>query len=265
MSKARDLANAGTALGAVTATELAYIDGVTSAIQTQIDSKIGSASAINPTIVDAKGDIIAATAADTVSKLTVGSNDTVLTADSSTATGLKWATPAAGANFTLLNSGGTALSGAQTVTVSGISGKNKIVVIIDSASSANNFTDVIIRLNTDTGSNYTTFGNIGVASGTYTAGNFGGYKTSSTGFLIAKQNDVAAGISHGALFIDGCNSSGLKMVQGNGGGTDAGGGFSMRFYSFGGIYNSASVITSVSAFSNSGTWDAGTIYVYTSA
>jgi hypothetical protein len=95
MSKARDLANAGTALGAVTATELAFVDGVTSAIQTQIDSKIGSASAISPTIVDAKGDIIAATAADTVSKLTVGSNDTVLTADSSTATGLKWATPSA--------------------------------------------------------------------------------------------------------------------------------------------------------------------------
>ena len=39
MSKARDLANAGTALGAVTATELGYVDGVTSAIQTQINTK----------------------------------------------------------------------------------------------------------------------------------------------------------------------------------------------------------------------------------
>jgi hypothetical protein len=39
MSKARDLANAGTALGAVTSTELGYLDGVTSAIQTQIDTK----------------------------------------------------------------------------------------------------------------------------------------------------------------------------------------------------------------------------------
>jgi len=92
MTKARDLANASTALGAVSATELAFVDGVTSAIQTQIDAKIGSASAINPTIVDAKGDIIAATAADTVSRLAVGANDTVLTADSAQATGLKWAT-----------------------------------------------------------------------------------------------------------------------------------------------------------------------------
>jgi hypothetical protein len=48
--------------------------------------------AIAKTLVDAKGDIIAATAADTVSRLAVGANNTVLTADSTTATGLKWAT-----------------------------------------------------------------------------------------------------------------------------------------------------------------------------
>lgn len=96
MTKARDLANAGTALTSVSATELGYLDGVTSAVQTQINSKIGQATAINPTIVDAKGDIIAATAADTVARLAVGSNNTVLTADSSTATGLKWASPAGG-------------------------------------------------------------------------------------------------------------------------------------------------------------------------
>ena len=51
---------------------------------------------IQPTIVDAKGDLIAATAADTVSRIAVGANDTVLTADSSTSTGLKWAAPAGG-------------------------------------------------------------------------------------------------------------------------------------------------------------------------
>ena len=39
MTKARDLANAATALSAVTATELGYLDGVTSSIQTQINTK----------------------------------------------------------------------------------------------------------------------------------------------------------------------------------------------------------------------------------
>ena len=55
-----------------------------------------ASAAIAKTIVDAKGDIIAATAADTVSRLAVGANDTVLTADSTSATGLKWASAAAG-------------------------------------------------------------------------------------------------------------------------------------------------------------------------
>jgi hypothetical protein len=39
MTKARDLANAATALSAVSAIELAYLDGVTSSIQTQINTK----------------------------------------------------------------------------------------------------------------------------------------------------------------------------------------------------------------------------------
>jgi len=45
MTKARDLANASTALSAVSATELAFVDGVTSAIQTQLDAKAPSSTA----------------------------------------------------------------------------------------------------------------------------------------------------------------------------------------------------------------------------
>jgi hypothetical protein len=48
------------------------------------------ASAIEETIFDAKGDLLVGTAADTVGKLTVGTNGYFLKADSSTATGLTW-------------------------------------------------------------------------------------------------------------------------------------------------------------------------------
>jgi hypothetical protein len=56
-------------------------------------AKLDASAAIQPTIVDAKGDIIAATAADTVARVAVGSNGQVLTADSAQAAGVKWATP----------------------------------------------------------------------------------------------------------------------------------------------------------------------------
>jgi len=56
-------------------------------------------NAIQNAIVDAKGDLIAATAADTPARLAVGTNGQVLTADSTASTGLAWATPSAGSTY----------------------------------------------------------------------------------------------------------------------------------------------------------------------
>jgi hypothetical protein len=48
------------------------------------------------TAIDAKGDLVAGTGADTFARLGVGTNGQVLTADSAEATGLKWATAGGG-------------------------------------------------------------------------------------------------------------------------------------------------------------------------
>lgn len=55
-----------------------------------------STRALDTNTVNAKGDILAATADNTMTRLAVGSNNQVLTADSSEATGIKWAAAAGG-------------------------------------------------------------------------------------------------------------------------------------------------------------------------
>jgi hypothetical protein len=57
-------------------------------------------NAIQNAIVDAKGDLIAASAADTPARLAVGNNGETLVADSSTSTGLRYQ-PSTGRNFAL--------------------------------------------------------------------------------------------------------------------------------------------------------------------
>ena len=79
----------------------------------------GTTGAVTLTVdTDAKGDLIVGTAADTATKLSVGTNTYVLTADSSTASGLTWAAPTTG-DITGVTAG-TAISGggsSGTVTV----------------------------------------------------------------------------------------------------------------------------------------------------
>ena len=53
-------------------------------------SRVPGASGIQESIVDAKGDIIAASGADAVIRVAVGADGTVLTASSAAASGLAW-------------------------------------------------------------------------------------------------------------------------------------------------------------------------------
>lgn len=67
-------------------------------------------NAIQNAIVDAKGDLITATAADTPARLPVGTNGQVLKANSATATGLEWAADSAGMTNPMTTTGDTIYS-----------------------------------------------------------------------------------------------------------------------------------------------------------
>jgi hypothetical protein len=104
---------------------------------------------------NAKGALLSATAASTPGVLAVGANDTVLTADSTTSTGLKWATPSSG-GMTLIST--TALSGAST-TISSIPATYKdLKLYISDIYPATDTTTLRLRLNADTGNNYSYLG-----------------------------------------------------------------------------------------------------------
>ena len=215
----------------------------------------------------AKGDLLTATAANTISRLAVGANGTTLVADSAEATGLKWATPAAGgtANWSLLNSGGTALTGGATVTVSGISGKDKIMVLVDLAGCTAGSGLISFRLNTDTGSNYYRWGANLYMPNTYAPSNFSRTSGASTGINIADlPGGVNLGKAVGTLLLSGCNSSGVKMFTAISA-CDAGSNNGQTHNYLQGYYDSSSTISSISLFYNNGNFNSGTVYVYTSA
>jgi hypothetical protein len=87
MTKARDIASAAPAPSTVSATELGYLDGVTSAIQTQVDAKTAKST------LTTTGDIYYASAANTPARLGIGSTGNVLTVASGVPS---WAAPAGG-------------------------------------------------------------------------------------------------------------------------------------------------------------------------
>lgn len=92
----------------------------------------GTVNLIAPT---AKGDLFAGSAANTYTKLAVGTNGQVLTADSTAATGIKWATVAAGGKVLQVVQGTTQTS-ASTTSNSVYSDTNLTATITPSATSS---------------------------------------------------------------------------------------------------------------------------------
>jgi hypothetical protein len=219
------------------------------------------AGAVSP--LTTKGDLYTFGTSDT--RLGVGANGTTLVADSAEATGLKWAAPAGGgANWSLLNSGGTALTGASTITVSGISGKDKIMIMVDSASSASASSLIQIRLNGDTDYVYQWYG-VKISAGTsYSASYLVSEQAASNMIRFGTMSSNADSIVSGTMMLTGCNSSGYKVFNSAATG-DKGSGNDQIAFILGGYYNKTATISSISVVSGTGNFDAGTVYVFTSA
>lgn len=208
---------------------------------------ITQATAINPTIVDAKGDIIAATAADTVSKLSVGANDTVLTADSSTATGLKWATASSG-GMTLLTT--TTLSGASTTSATFSGAYTQLVMYFQNVVT-NISTQANIRFNGDTGSNYAYRRYDTTSSVTLGSGN--------ADKLILFNTTAATGKNAGHSILKLMRPSDTNTVYIEVTTLENG---SAQFWTAAGVYDNSAAITNATFIADGGSFNSGTVYIY---
>ena len=210
------------------------------------------------TAFDAKGDLIGGTGADTFARLAVGANDTVLTADSSTATGLKWATASSG-GMTLLNTGGTTLSSTTTTINVTTTGYTKLEIIgINVYASAD--INLGVRLNGDSGNNYS-FSNA-VTTGANGATVTVGAAIGSSRFLIG-----GAGLGTGfdvvgnfRMEIYRPDQTQFKVIQYQTRNRFTGD----QSHSVGSAaYNSTTAISSITFTTDSGnTFSGGTVYIY---
>lgn len=215
---------------------------------------------IQPTIFDAKADLLTATAADTPARLAVGANDTVLTADSSTATGLKWATPVSGA-MTLISR--TTYSSAATITIDGCftSTYSSYVVVMENIGCVNATDSMRIKFR-DSGGNLTAatyYGNAlttqhynttvtstpssGLTYLTLTTGGMGGQSTGTYGRAWYQIQGVG-------------NQSEMPVIFGNHYTTN-----NTQNNLFGGSYATSATVTGFQILSSS-TNVAGTIAIY---
>jgi hypothetical protein len=158
-------------------------------------------NAIQNAIVDAKGDLISATAADTPARLAVGTNGQVLTADSAEATGLKWATASSG-GMTLISE--TTASGLSSLSLSSIPSTYKNLVLTwQGVYISDSTTEFGIRFNNDSTS--------GIYKGI-------GARPTSGGSIYTINSPDSTNATNIAAFPIGMNTT-TSLNAGNGNGT----------------------------------------------
>jgi len=241
--------------GWTTPDDTALVKDGAAAIRTLGSSIDTTTKALNPSTT--LGDIeYRSSTANTNTRLAIGSTGNVLTVAGGVPT---WAAPAGGSQtYTLQNAGGTALTGASTITVSGLSNLNQIYVRVDAASSANAGSTMTIRFNTDSGTNYLWTG-LQITQASPNTIDYVSAFAGSTAITLGKMGtDLASRSVYGTVIMSGCNATTPKPF--NASGMSSGTGTSGWIVN--GSYIGTSAISSVSIISDSGNFDAGTIYIY---
>jgi hypothetical protein len=141
MSKARDIASAAPAPAGVTSTELGYVDGVTSAIQTQLDAKTAKST------LTTTGDIYYASAANTPARLGIGTASQLLAVNSG-ATAPEWVAAPSSGGMTLLST--TNLSGTSTTVSSINQTHSELFIVVTGAVNSDFFAKLRIQANGST-------------------------------------------------------------------------------------------------------------------
>lgn len=211
-----------------------------------------------------KGDLY--TFSTTDARLAIGANNTVLTADSNEATGMKWAA-AGGAitSWSLLNSGGTNLTAAAKITVS-FSAQKQLYILYLNASSASASSEFKLRPNDVSTADYTYGGfNLYLNSdatttrdSSYGLGSFSG----GDGIYCSTMASVAGSRTDGAVLIDSADTTGWKLFRSTWGNYNGGNGQNPTDGFIEGLFETSSAITSISFNSSIGNFDTGTIYVF---
>ena len=236
--------------------DTALVKDGAAAIRTLGSSVDTTVKALNPGTT--AGDIDYYTSSTAKSRVAIGSAGQVLTVAGGVPA---WGSvPAVNDTFTLLNAGGTSLTGATTITVSGISNKNKLHVEIQGAS-AGSASSLSIRLNSDSGSNYSQRGMFFIGQSATTIA-FNNMNTTAAQVTLAKMGTDTADTISGTIDIQGTATSGVKPYQLQASATDSYLASNSRGYVAGGAYLGTSSITSISIISSSGNFDAGSIWVY---
>jgi hypothetical protein len=164
-------------------------------------------------LLTTKGDIYAATAAATPSRIGVGANNTLLTADSTTATGLKWAA-AAGGGQTLITT--TVPSASTGFSFSSIASTYKhLMVTWDGIYHSNNSTLFDIRLNASSSTVYPNMNFVSINGTLYQDNNGGATSFNPTYPTFGRNANVSSSEFHNAcvgtlLIYDYANTSYAK-------------------------------------------------------